>query len=58
MNLDVSVIIVNYNTRELTLKCIDSVFVNTSGVNIEVILVDNGSNDGSREQFESDPRIL
>lgn len=56
--MDVSVIIVNYNTKELTKNCIDSVFTKTSGVSFEVILVDNASTDGSVELFENDDRIL
>lgn len=55
--MDVSVIIVNYNTKELTRSCLDSVFEKTEGVDYEVILVDNGSTDGSKEQFEKDTRI-
>lgn len=55
--MDVSVIIVNYNTKELTKNCIDSVFAQTSGVSFEVILVDNASTDGSIELFEKDDRI-
>jgi len=55
--MDVSVIIVNYNTCVLTRQCIDSVFEKTTGVDFEVILVDNGSTDGSREVFSSDSRI-
>lgn len=55
--MDVSVIIVNYNTKELTQSCVDSVFEKTEGVEYEVILVDNGSTDGSREHFEKDARI-
>lgn len=55
--MDVSVIIVNYNTKELTKNCIDSIFEKTSGVTFEVILVDNASTDGSVELFEQDDRI-
>jgi hypothetical protein len=55
--MDVSVIIVNYNTKNLTLACINSIFEKTSGLKFEVILVDNGSNDGSQELFCSDQRI-
>lgn len=56
--MDVSVIIVNYNTRELTKQCIDSVFSQTEGVVYEVILVDNNSIDGSIEAFSRDTRII
>lgn len=54
---DVSVIIVNYNTKGLVSDCIDSIFSNTSGLDFEVIVVDNGSIDGSREVFRDDGRI-
>ncbi len=53
----VSVIIVNYNTLELTKNCIDSIFDKTRNIKFEVILVDNGSTDGSKEYFERDERI-
>ena len=57
MEFDVSIIIVNYNTRQMTAECIDSVFEKTIGVSFEVILVDNGSTDDSREFFSRDDRI-
>lgn len=55
--MDVSVIIVNYNTKEMTQNCIDSIFQNTKDIEFEVILVDNASTDGSKEFFEQDNRI-
>lgn len=55
--MDVSVIIVNYNTKELTKQCVESIFEKTTGVEFEVIVVDNGSTDGSREVFEGDKRL-
>lgn len=55
--MDVSVIIVNYNTKQMTLDCINSIFEKTFDVDFEVILVDNNSTDGSREVFDSDSRI-
>lgn len=56
--MDVSVIIVNYNTLALTQQCVDSIFEKTSGLDFEVIIVDNGSTDGSKEVFSHDSRIL
>jgi len=47
--LDVSVIIVSYNTKDLTLQCIKSIIDHTSGVNYEIIVVDNASLDDSVE---------
>ena len=55
--MDVSIVIVNYNTKELTTNCIKSIFEHTSGCEFEIILVDNASQDGSKEIFESMPGI-
>lgn len=55
--LDVSIIIVNYNTLKMTDECICSVIEKTSGVSYEIILVDNASTDGSREFFSADSRV-
>jgi GT2 family glycosyltransferase len=43
-----SIIVVNYNTRELTCCCIDSIYHN-SYEDIEIIIVDNASTDGSKD---------
>ena len=43
-----SIIIVSYNTRDMTLACLSSVYSQTHG-NFEVIVVDNASTDGSAE---------
>ena len=45
--MQLSVVIVSYNTKELTLKCIDSVLANSSGLDIEIVVIDNNSTDGS-----------
>lgn len=55
--MDVSVILVNYNTKDLTIACIESIFENTTNLDFEVILVDNDSADGSNEIFSKDSRI-
>lgn len=47
--VDVSVIIVSYNTRDLTVACCRSIFENTTGCAPEVILIDNNSTDGTVE---------
>src|SRR3989344_3834527 len=41
--MKLSVIIVNYNTKDLTLKCVESVIRNAKGLDYEIIVVDNGS---------------
>ena len=48
----VSIIIVNYNTKELTKKAIQAVFDKTEGVEYEIIVVDNDSKDGSAEELK------
>lgn len=42
-----SILIVSYNTRELTLDCLQSVFDQTRQVDFDVLVVDNQSADGS-----------
>ncbi len=42
-----SVIIVNWNTRQLTAECIASVYAKNSQTSFEIIVVDNASSDGS-----------
>ena len=55
--MDVSIIIVNYNTKKITSECIESIVEKTQGIEYEIILVDNASSDGSKELFEQDKRI-
>ena len=45
--MDVSVIIVNYNTKELILDCIKSVIEKTQNIDYEIIVADNNSVDNS-----------
>ena len=57
--MDVSIIIVNYNTKELTRNCLKSVFDQTKNISFEVIVSDNGSNDGSVEMIKSEfPKVI
>ncbi len=55
--IDVSVIIVNYNTCRLTKECVDSIIVNTKDINYEIIIVDNASEDESKLCFTNDCRV-
>lgn len=55
--MDVSIIIVNYNTKELVSDCIKSIIEHTINVEYEIILVDNNSTDGSKDIFLKDNRI-
>ena len=47
--VDVSIVIVNWNTKKLLLDCIGSILNVTLEHGVEVIVVDNGSHDGSSE---------
>lgn len=51
---DLSVIIVNWNTREITKNCLQSLFEQTKDIDFEVWVVDNGSTDGSVEMVEKE----
>ena len=44
---DISIIIVNWNTRDLLRNCLLSLYKTVRDVNYEVMVVDNGSHDGS-----------
>lgn len=47
--MDLSIAVVSYNTRDLLLDCLRSVCERTTGVDYELIVVDNASRDGSAE---------
>jgi hypothetical protein len=51
--VEVSVIIVNWNTRELLNHALSSLFSTEHGYATEVIVVDNGSTDGSSEMIRA-----
>ncbi len=50
---DLSVIIVNWNTRELLSACLASVYRSQTRFTFDVWVVDNGSSDGSQEMVRS-----
>src|SRR3972149_4921562 len=49
--VDVSIIIVNWNTKELLANCIRSIIERTEAGKYEIIVVDNASTDGSAEMM-------
>jgi GT2 family glycosyltransferase len=44
---DLSIILVSYNTRGMTLACLESIYAQTRDIRFQVLLVDNASTDGS-----------
>lgn len=57
--MDISIIIVNYNTRSLLQDCLKSVYNYTKDISFEVIVSDNGSTDGSIEMLKSEfPQVI
>ena len=51
----VSVVLLAYNHLAYTKLCVESLFRHTGDVDYELITVDNGSSDGTKEYFESLP---
>lgn len=53
--IDLSIVIVNWNVKDLLAHCLESIFRTCEGLEIEVIVIDNASADGSpqmiRERF-------
>jgi N-acetylglucosaminyl-diphospho-decaprenol L-rhamnosyltransferase len=52
--VDVSVIVVSYCTRELTRRCLESVPREMRGRPVEMVVLDNGSDDRSAEMVAAD----
>lgn len=50
-----SIIVVSYNTKAMTLACLDSIAAQTRDVDHEIIVVDNASTDGSPEAIADHP---
>ncbi len=51
-NIQVSILIVSYNTKDLLIKCIKSIEKHVRGVTYEVIVVDNASTDKSADNIK------
>lgn len=50
--MDVSIVIISYNTCALLQECLSSIYEKTMGVTYEIFVVDNASSDGSCEMVE------
>jgi N-acetylglucosaminyl-diphospho-decaprenol L-rhamnosyltransferase len=49
---DLSIIVVNWNTRDLLAQCLRSVYQTSDNLDFEIVVVDNASTDGSVEMVE------
>lgn len=49
-----SIIVISYNTREMTLGCLRSILSETKQTDYELIVLDNASEDGSADAIESE----
>ena len=56
--VDVSIVIVSFNTRELTVECIKSIVRTVKKSSYEVIVVDNDSEDDSVKSLKHEARIM
>jgi GT2 family glycosyltransferase len=57
--MDVSIIVVNWNTKSLLRDCLISVYEESRDIDFEIIVVDNASTDGSREMIRNDfPKVI
>ena len=57
--MDVSLIIVNWNTRDILSGCLQSIYEQANNLDFEVIVIDNASTDGSAEMIKKEfPQIV
>lgn len=52
--IDITIALVSYNTKDLVLRCLSSIFEHTKGVTYQIILVDNASKDGTADDVEAE----
>lgn len=57
--MDVSIVIVNWNTRDILKDCLNSVYEQSQDIKFEVIVIDNNSGDGSAEMVKEEfPQVI
>lgn len=50
---DLSIIIVNYKTPQLILDCLASIYAHTGGIQFEILVIDNQSQDDSQAMIQA-----
>jgi GT2 family glycosyltransferase len=59
LQLDVTIVIVSFNTRDVLRECLQSVYREAGSLRVQVIVVDNASTDGSAAMIEREfPGVL
>ena len=53
LNPELSIIIISYNTKEITKNCIESIYQSNPSFPFEILIIDNTSKDGSVEMLKS-----
>jgi GT2 family glycosyltransferase len=51
--MDLSIVVVNWNTKGLVSRCLDSIYSYLEGAQFEVVVVDNASSDGSADHIRN-----
>jgi hypothetical protein len=51
--VDISFIIVNWNTREILIDCLNSIYKTVTDIDSEIYVVDNNSTDGSQDAVKN-----
>ena len=54
-NAEVTVFVQAYNRLDKTKRCVESILQNTQGIDYELLLLDNGSEDGTLDFFRTIP---
>lgn len=52
--VDLSIVIISYNTKAMTEECLSSVFGNMGRLRVQVIVIDNNSQDGTVEMIRKE----
>lgn len=52
--IDLSIIIVSWNVKDLVRKCLESIYCKTRDINFEIFVTDNASRDGSAEMIANE----
>ena len=50
--LDLTVVIINYNTKKLTLACIDSIYKSRPKISFQIVVIDNGSKEDIKKAIK------